>query len=77
VEEEVRLIVGRLETFAAKVQVGLHQADFQTCREIIRTLVKRVEVDSQQIHIVFRVSPTSLPPSSDGALTIVNIVGGV
>ena len=64
VEEELRLILGRLETFAAKVEAGLHQADFQTRREIIRALVKRVEVDQQQIRIVFRVSPTTLPPSS-------------
>jgi site-specific DNA recombinase len=65
VEEEVRVILSRLETFAAKVQDGLHQADFQTRREIIRALVKRVEVDPQQIRIVFRVSPTSLPSSSE------------
>jgi site-specific DNA recombinase len=65
VEEELRLILSRLETFATKVQDGRHQADFQTRREIIRALVKRVEVDSQQIRIVFRVSPTSLSSSSD------------
>ena len=64
-EEELRLIVGRLETFATKVHDGLQQADFQTRREIIRSLVKRVEVDQQHLRIVFRVSPTSFPPSSD------------
>jgi site-specific DNA recombinase len=61
-EEELRLVVGRLETFAAKVYNGLQQADFQTRREIIRSLVKRVEVDQQHIRIVFRVSPTSVSP---------------
>ncbi|GHO81833.1 DNA recombinase [Ktedonobacter sp. SOSP1-85] len=66
VEEEVRLILGRLETFAAKVKDGLQNADFQTRREIIRALVKRVEVDEQQIRVVFRVSPVSPAPSSDG-----------
>jgi site-specific DNA recombinase len=66
-EEELRLILGRLETFAAKVQDGLHQADFQTRRDIIRTLVKRIEVDEQQIRVVFRVSPTSPLSSSDDA----------
>jgi site-specific DNA recombinase len=64
-EEELRLIVGRLETFAAKVYNGLQQADFQTRREIIRSLVKRVEVDQPHIRIVFRVSPTAVPPASD------------
>jgi site-specific DNA recombinase len=76
VEEELRLILGRLESFAAKVQAGLHQADFQTRREIIRALVKRVEVDQQQIRIVFRVSPTALPPSSGEAPHTLQHCGG-
>jgi site-specific DNA recombinase len=63
--EELRLIVGRLETFAAQVHDGLQQADFQTRREIIRSLVKRVDVDQQHIRVVFRVSPTSVLPSTD------------
>src|SRR5689334_9704627 len=49
VEEEWRRILGRLETLAAKVHDGLQQADFQTCQEIIRRLVKRVAVDQQHI----------------------------
>jgi site-specific DNA recombinase len=64
-EEELRLVIGRLETFAANVQEGLQQADFQTRRDIIRALVKRVEVDEQQIRVVFRISPMPFPPSSD------------
>jgi len=67
VEEELRLILGHMELFAAKVREGLHHADFQTRRDIIRTLVKRVEVGAQQIRVVFRISPTFLPPASDGA----------
>ena len=67
VEEDLRLILGKLETFAAKVKEGLHHADFQTRRDIIRTLVKRVEVDEQQIRVVFRVSPMPFPSSSDDA----------
>ena len=67
VEEELRLILGRLETFAAKVHNGLQQADVHTRREIMRRLVKRVEVDQQHIRVVFRVSPPSMPPSSDSA----------
>jgi site-specific DNA recombinase len=66
-EEEVRLIMGRLETFAARVHNGLQQADFHTRREIMRSLVKRVEVDQQHLRVVFRVNPTSVLPSSDNA----------
>lgn len=75
-EEELRLILGRLETFAAKVKEGLDQADFQTRREIIRALVKRVEVLEQQIRIVFRISPTTLPPSSGGTPHTLQHYGG-
>jgi len=67
VEEELRLILGRLEIFAAKVKDGLQHADFQTRRDIIRALVKRVEVDEQQIRVVFRVCPTSSLSSSEDA----------
>jgi len=67
VEGELRLILGRLETFAAKVKTGLQDADFSTRREIIRTLVKRVEVDERHIRVVFRVSPTWSPSSSETA----------
>jgi site-specific DNA recombinase len=67
VEGELRLILGRLETFVSHVKAGLEQADWQTRRDIIRTLVKRVEIDEQQIRVVFRLSPTLTPSSSDGA----------
>jgi site-specific DNA recombinase len=66
-EEELRAVLGRLEIFAAKVNEGLHEADFQTRREIIRALVKRVEIDEQQIRVVFRIGPLASAPPFDGA----------
>ena len=64
---ELRLIIGRLSEFAQKVSNGLDQAPWDTQREIIRTLVKRVEVDSQQVNVVFRVGsvPDSPHPAPD------------
>jgi site-specific DNA recombinase len=63
-EEGLRLILNRLEIFATQVKQGLDQADWNTRREIIRTLVKRVEVDRDQVRVVFRVGPPlpSVPP---------------
>ena len=66
-EGELRLMLGQLETFAAKVSAGLHNADFSTRRDIICALVKRVEVDEQQIRVAFHVSPTRSPSSSGDA----------
>src|SRR5262249_24190773 len=62
---ELQLIMGRLEDFAAQVQGGLAAADWTSKRELIRALVKRVEVTQDQVHVVFRVDqrPTELDPA--------------
>jgi site-specific DNA recombinase len=52
---DLPLIIGRLEDFAAQVQDGLEEADWTSRRELIRALVKRVEVDHDQVNVVFRV----------------------
>jgi len=66
-QQELRLIIGRLDDFATQVKAGLKQMDWQNRREIIRTLVKRVEIDQEQVNVVFRVEPqTPLPdPGKD------------
>ncbi len=57
-EAELRLVIGQLEEFARQVSDGLQGSDWLTRREIIRALVKRVEIDDQEIRIVYRVSPS-------------------
>src|SRR5437763_12642421 len=52
----------RLDEFASRVKSGLHQADWSTRREIIRALVKRVEIDQEQVRVVFRVNPPPQAP---------------
>ena len=56
-EAELRVILGRLEDFAAKVHEGLEDVDWSRKREIIRALVQRVEVTQEQVQVVFRVDP--------------------
>jgi site-specific DNA recombinase len=56
-QHELRLLIGRLEDFAAQVEHGLEAADWLTRREIIRTLVSRVEIDHTHVNVVFRVPP--------------------
>ena len=66
---ELRLIIGRLEEFATRVGNGLNLANWNTQREIIRLLVKRVEVDTEQVNVVFRVGEVpELPKSEPGFL---------
>ena len=56
-QRELFLVINRLEEFAAAVHDRLDTVDFVTKREIIRGLVKRVEIYKDEILVVFRVDP--------------------
>jgi site-specific DNA recombinase len=57
-ESDLRLLIGQLEEFAKRVFEGLQEPEWATRREIIRSLVKQVEVGEEEIRIVYRVSPS-------------------
>src|SRR5258706_10426262 len=65
--EEMRLIIGSVETFAQKVGQNLAQADFAAKRDILCALIKRVEIDDDQVRIVYRVNPNAATPSQTAA----------
>jgi len=64
-ESDLRLIIGHLEDFAGTFHDRLDQLDWATQRGIIRTLVKRVEIDQGQVNVVFRVGPGPLAAAPD------------
>src|SRR5712691_10099283 len=74
-QTEIRLIVGRLEDFAAKIGAGLENSDWLSKREMIRALVKRVEVTPDRVNVVFRVDP--YPGEANPEKKVCNFVGGV
>src|ERR1700732_1709807 len=53
-----RVGIGQLEEFARRVSQELQEPDWETRREVVRALVKRVEIDEQEVRIVYRVSPS-------------------
>ncbi|HEX4070389.1 MAG TPA: recombinase family protein [Planctomycetaceae bacterium] len=57
-EAELRLVIDQLEEFARRVSHELQEPDWDTRREVVRALVKKVEIDEQEIRIVYRVSPS-------------------
>ncbi len=63
-QQNLRLIITQLEDFAAKVTDGLASADWNTKRELIRTLVQRVEITQDDVNVVFRIpsSPFEFSP---------------
>jgi site-specific DNA recombinase len=64
-EEQTRslqLVIGKLSVFAEMVHDRLETADWPLRRDIVRTLVKRIEVTDDVVRIVFRVEPGSSEP---------------
>jgi site-specific DNA recombinase len=49
--------VGQVEAFAQRVQQGLEQASWETRRDIVRALVKCVEVNEQEVRVIYKVPP--------------------
>ena len=65
-ERALRLALQGLEDFAERVQAGLTGASWQERREIIRALVKQVEVGRDEIRVVYRVSPPPFVSAPSG-----------
>jgi site-specific DNA recombinase len=61
-ERELSLVISRLEEFSAKVSQGLDQLDWNGRREIIHTVVRRIEINHSSAEIIFRVPPPPGPP---------------
>ena len=54
---ELKVVVTRMEDFSKKVRGSLLEADWDTRREILRSIVKRVEVEEDKVRVVYRVDP--------------------
>ena len=69
--EHLRLATNRLRELAATVGPELGSADWQRRREIIRTVVRRIDIDTDVIKIVFRVNQNTRGSDSDAiAITV-------
>jgi len=64
-QEDLRLILGQFQEFAAQVRQGLDDANWGVRREIIRALVKRVEIGPEEVRIVYRVTPRPFDSSPE------------
>src|SRR6202790_1959027 len=63
-ERELSLVVSRLEDFSARVNQGLDRLDWHGTRQIIHTLVRRIEIDRDSVEVVFRVPPMGGPSNA-------------
>jgi site-specific DNA recombinase len=65
-EQALRAALAQLEAFAAQVRTGLDAADETTQRELIRALVKRIEIGAEEIRIVYHVNLHPFDPGPSG-----------
>ncbi|GBQ32445.1 putative recombinase [Gluconacetobacter sacchari DSM 12717] len=65
-ERSLQLVMGRLAEFAGRVRSGLDHLDWHGHRDIIRALVRRIEIDHDHVEVVFRVPGMSTPPDGNG-----------
>ncbi|KPK76782.1 MAG: DNA recombinase [Phycisphaerae bacterium SM23_30] len=56
-QRELKLVISCMKEFAGKVNNNLEVADWMTKREIIRSLVKQIEVEEESVRVVYRVPP--------------------
>ena len=51
-EQDLQQVLGQLEGFARWVGTRLENSDWPTWREIIRTMVKRIEIDATEARVI-------------------------
>jgi len=56
-KENLQAVIDQLEKFAQRIRQGLHEADWKTRRDILRALIKQVEVGTEAIRVVYKVTP--------------------
>jgi site-specific DNA recombinase len=61
IERGLSLVISRLEDFSAKVATRLDDLDRAGMQDIIRILVRRIEIDDARIEVIFRVPPPDGP----------------
>ncbi|WP_374698339.1 hypothetical protein [Wolbachia endosymbiont (group B) of Limnophora tigrina] len=58
--KELDFIISSVESFSSEVELELDQADWETKLDIIRKLAQRIEIDDDNVHIVFRLKELTL-----------------
>jgi hypothetical protein len=68
--ESLRLAVNRIRELAAAIGPDLASADWHRTREIIRTLVQRIDIEPEIIKVIFRVTQNARGSGNPIAVTL-------
>jgi site-specific DNA recombinase len=69
-QEELRSVINHLDEFAKKLTDGIEKLSWSDKREVIRALVKRVEVGKEEVRVVYKIGqlPFVHGPASGASL---------
>ena len=67
-QADLRLVIGKLQEFAEGITSGLHEADGAMRREVIRALVKQIQIGHDEVRIVYRVPPVPFVERPEGGV---------
>ena len=65
-EQTMKDALGRLEDFAARMEAGLREPTLQQKRDILKALVKRVEIAPDKIRVIYKIHPLPTEPVNSG-----------
>jgi site-specific DNA recombinase len=68
-QQNLRAALDQLQLFATRIRDGLQDADWNTRREIMRSLIKQVEVGEEAIRVVYKVSPLPFDRAPNGGFS--------
>ena len=58
--KSLKLVITKLKDFVNIVESKLDNIDWLTNREIIRSLVKEIKIDNEEVEVVYRVNPDTI-----------------
>src|SRR5712691_385123 len=61
-ERELSLVISRLKEFSDKISQGLDRLDWHGMRQIVHTVIRRIEIDHDSVEVIFRVPPPMRAP---------------
>lgn len=64
--QQLRLLILQFSEFASGVLSNLENLDFETKRNVIRSLVKRVDVDRNRVNVTFRIGDAEMLKTGAG-----------
>jgi len=66
--QDFQLVVAQVETFAQMLEGSLDQTDWSTIREVIRTLVKQIEIGDEAVKVVYRIDSLPFVQAPEGGI---------